>query len=260
VLEPPTMPPVAVTTLDPRAACHACGRALPPDSAVCGACGAANGEANRCPHCHAVADVEPHAALGFRCLVCGGPRVALNISGVTPSSPTIAALAAAAKRHTEQLMFTSGGLVLSAMGVLALVIATVVVLAAAPGVVPTVAAYLGALVPAVAGAFALARGGAARKLRDESLHAARVGALGDVQAVTGVLDAQRVAEIMRLTPERAELLLAEASVASLLDQAPPPRVRVPAAATTEPGAMPLDDVEPELHRPATRAARGDTEV
>src|SRR5690349_12161537 len=134
------MPPPAVTALDPRATCHACGRALPPDSAVCGSCGAANGEANRCPHCHAVADVEPHAALGFRCLVCGGPRIALNISGVVPGPSTLGALSSAGKRQTEHLVYSSAGFVLLAMGALALVIATVVLAAASPGVVPTVAA------------------------------------------------------------------------------------------------------------------------
>jgi hypothetical protein len=233
---------------------------LPPDSAVCTACGAAHGETNRCPHCHAVADVEPHAALGFRCLVCGGPRVALNVSGVVPSPATLAALSAAAKRQTEHLMYSAAGLVLLAMGALALVIATVVVAAAAPGVVPTVAAYLGATVPAVAGALALGRSATARKRRGEALYAAQVAALSDVQAVTGVLDATRVAEIMRLTPERAELLLAEASVASLLEHGPAPRVRVPAVAATEPGSMPFEEAEGELGRPGARAARGDTEI
>lgn len=259
MLEPPTMPPPARTALDPRAACHACGRALPPDSAVCTGCGAANGEANRCPHCHAVADVEPHAPLGFRCLVCGGPRVALNISSVVPSPATQAALASAAKRQTEQLAYTSAGLVLVAMGALALLIATVVVAAATPGVVPTIAAYLGALVPVLGGALALARGATARTRRGEALHAAQVSALGDVQAVTGVLDAARVAEVMRLPPERAELLLAEASVASLLEQAPAPRVRVLASGATELGPMPLEEAQSE-GRPSARAVRGDTET
>jgi hypothetical protein len=233
---------------------------LPPDSAVCASCGAAHGETNRCPHCHAVADVEPHPALGFRCLVCGGPRVALNISGVVPSASTLAALSSAGKRQTEHLVYSSAGFVLLAMGALALVIATVVLAAASPGVVPTVAAYLGALVPVVAGALALARSASARTRRREALHAAQVSALGDVQAVTGVLDAARVAEIMRLSTERAELLLAEASVASLLDHAPAPRVRVPALTATEPGPMPFEEAQSEVPRPGARTARGDTEI
>jgi hypothetical protein len=232
---------------------------LPPDGAVCEACGAAHGDTNRCPHCRAIADVEPHAALGFRCLVCGGPRVALDVAGVTPGPSTLAALHEAGKRQTEHVMYSAAGLVLTGMGALALLIATLVVLAASPGLVPTVAAYFGALVPTVAGLAALRRAATARKIRGQSLRAAEVRALADVQAVTGVLDAQRVSEIMRLSPERAELLLAEASVATLLDQGPAPRARIAAATELgdDEGAGSSTD-EPAEARP--RAARDDTEI
>jgi hypothetical protein len=256
------MSPAARTELDPSATCRACGRALPAGSAVCPGCGAAHGETNRCPHCNAIADVEPHAGLGFRCLVCGGPRVALDVAGVTPGAPTLSALRVAAERQTEHVMYTAAGLVLSGMGALALVIATLVVLAASPGLVPTLAAYLGALVPTAAGLAALARAASARQRRGQSLRAAEVAALADVQAVTGVLDAKRVAEIMRLPPERAELLLAEASVASLLEQAPAPRVRVAPAAETQLGDEPAA-AERVLNEPGERRgpiARGGTEI
>ena len=152
MLQPATMAPAALTELAPEAAtCRACGRALSPGNAVCTSCGAAHGETNRCPHCNAVADVEAHAALGFRCLVCGGPRVSLDIAGVAPSASTLTALRGAAKRHTEHVVYSGAGFVLSGMGALALLIATLVVLAASPGLVPTLAAYLGALVPTAAG-------------------------------------------------------------------------------------------------------------
>jgi hypothetical protein len=265
VLEPPTMPPAPVTALDPRATCRACGQPLPAAGAVCAACGAAHGAANRCPHCRAIADVEPHAALGFRCLVCGGPRVALNVSGVEPSASTLGHLARAAKQQTEHVMYSAAGFVLTAMGGLALLIATLVVAAASPSLASALAIYLGALVPTGAGAFSLARAARARTLRGEALHAAQVGALCDVQAVTGVLDAQRVAEILRLSPERAELLAAEASVATLLETAPPPRLRVSSAAATEPGGAPFGENENESENQPARAdaqrtGRGDTEI
>jgi len=253
------MPPAAVTTLDPRAACHACGQPLPPQSAVCPGCGAAHGESNRCPHCHAVADVEAHAALGFRCLVCGGPRVALDVSGVTSSAATRAALSTANERHAENVAYSGGGLAVLALGALALVLTTVVVATTSAGVLPSLAGYVGALVPVILGLLSLARGARARKQRGDALHSAQVSALADVQAVTGVLDARRVAEIMRLTPERAELLLAEASVASLLDQVPPPRVRVGSVQATEPGSL-LDEAHREQEGPGARTVRGDTEI
>jgi hypothetical protein len=255
------MPPAALTELDPSAKCQACGRALPEGAAVCPGCGAAHAETNRCPHCNAVADVEPHAALGFRCLVCGGPRVALDVPGVTPSTVTLTALTGAAKYQTENMMYSAVGVVLSGMGALALLIATLVVIAASPGLVPTLAACLAALVPAVAGLVAFARAATARKRRGEALRSAAVGALADVQAVMGVLDAKRVTEIMRLTPERAELLLAEASVASLLDQAPAPRLRVSSGASDQlAGPAELEAAPNEIGEPRGRTVRGDTEI
>lgn len=202
-----------------------------------------------------MADVEPHPALGFRCLVCGGPRIALDIDGVALGRPAEGALIEAANEQTKHLMFTAGGLALLGMGALALLVASVVVLAASPGVVPAVAALLGSLVPLAAGAGALRRAATARELRGAALQRARVAALGDVQAVTGVLDSTRVAEVMRLDAEHAELLLAEASVASWLDEAP--RVRVDAPAPSS--ALEADSDAAAQEALASPSRKGNTE-
>lgn len=265
VLEPAPMPPVARTELEPQThgRCRNCGQTLPPGQSVCPACGAAHGEANRCPHCDAIADVEPHRALGFRCLVCGGPRVALDVAGVTPSARTTSSLVSAGSEQTKHVMFSAAGLLLTGMGGLSLLIATVVVLAASPGLLPALAAYAAASVPLIAGLFALSRAATARALRNEALRTAQISALGDVQAVTGQLEAQRVVELMRLTPERAELLLAEASVAALLNEAPPPapRVRVaPPAPTVLSDPTSLEPRPTELGDPPIDPTRGDTEI
>jgi hypothetical protein len=66
-------------------------------------------------------------------------------------------------RHVVADVYTAAGLFLSAMGALALAIVTGVVLVAAPGVVPSVAAYLAAAVPTLAGILALAGATRARK-------------------------------------------------------------------------------------------------
>jgi len=253
------MAPAARTELDSGATCRTCGRALPPGSAVCPGCGAAHGEANQCPHCHAVADVAPHPTLGFRCLVCGGPRVALDVQNVSPSARTRAALESAGREQTKHLMFQAGGLVLSGMGLLALLIATVVVLSTGPNALLTIAAFGAGCVPLIAGLFALARAAGARKLRGQAVHAAQVSALGDVQAVLGLLDAARVSQVMRIPPEQAELLLAEASVATYLNEGPAPRVRVDGSTS---GTVLGDSAELE-ETAATehgRTTRGDTEI
>jgi hypothetical protein len=154
-------------------------------------------------------------------------------------------------------MFSAAGFMLAGMGALALLIATVVVLSAAPGALSTLALFAAASVPLAAGLLALLGARAARTRRDERLRAAELNALGDLQVVTGALSAARVAELMRVPPERAEMLLASASVENLLAGSPP-RLRVEA-----PGATVLGD-QAELAEAAaergTPPARGDTEI
>ncbi len=264
MLEPASMSPAAGTLpeLENGAPCRNCGQTLPPGQSVCPACGAAQGEANRCPHCDAVADVERHDALGFRCLVCGGPRVALDVAGVTPSARTQSALVEAGGEQTKHVMFSATGLLLTGMGALSLLIATLVVLSASPGLVPTLATYLAAAVPLIAGLLALSRAATARNLRSEALRTAQISALSDVQTVTGVLDAKRVTELMRLAPERAELLLAEASIATLLNEvaAPAPRLRIDLSAPTVIGSpTELEPTTTERGEPPGTTERLDTE-
>lgn len=256
MLEPAAMAPVARTELDLAATCRNCGQALAAGRAICQNCGAAHGAANRCPHCDAVADVERHAALGFRCLVCGGPRIALDIQGVEPSVRTNEALRSAGREQTQHVMFSAAGFALVGMGTLAVLVATLAVLATSPGALLAVAAYAASAVPLVTGAFALSRAAKARKNRGDAILRARVSALGDVQAVTGVLPAPRVTEVLRLSTEAAELVLAEASIASYLNEGPAPRVRV-----EEPDRAPEAEEAPPneatAHSPV--AQRGKTE-
>lgn len=247
MLQPRRMAPAARTANDPVATCRNCGQALSGDRAVCERCGAAHGPANHCPHCHAVADVERHSSLGFRCLVCGGPRVALDVQGVGLSERTNASLQRAGTEQTKHLMFSAAGFSLVGMGLLAVLVTSLVVVSVAPSALLAAAAYVASLVPVAVGAFALSRAADARKLRSGALRSAQVSALADVQAVTGVLTTARVSEVLRISGEQAEQLLAEASVASYLNEAPAPRVRVDA---TEPAL----DAATELPHPTEDAA------
>jgi hypothetical protein len=63
---------------------------------------------------------------------------------------------------------------------------------------------------------------------------------------------------MRMSPERAELLLAEASVASLLSEVPAARLRVEAPAP----ALEREAAETVLNQtePPHKAVRGNTEI
>ena len=261
MLKAAPMPPVARTELDPGTPCRNCGQALVPGKSACPACGAAHGEGNRCPHCHSIAEVEPHGALGFRCLVCGGPRIALDSAELSLSAQTNVALSRAKSEQTKHLMLSAGGFLLSGMGALALLLCVVVELTASPGVGAMLAAYFAAAVPLATGLFALNRAAAARKQRSEALRTAEVSALSDVQAVVGALSAARVVQLLRISPERAELLLAEASVASMLEEAPAPRLRVAAPTPTRPAsATENHGIETEIGEPAGKTVRGDTEI
>jgi len=74
---------------DSLATCSACG-AVAVSGGVCGRCGNTSGESNRCPHCNAVARVEPKGAgmsLKWVCGVCGGPRMPNGVGGEAAAAP-----------------------------------------------------------------------------------------------------------------------------------------------------------------------------
>jgi hypothetical protein len=134
-------------------------------------------------------------------------------------------------------MLSAAGLALSGLGVLGLLVAIAVLLAASPGLLPTLLTLLACGAPLGAGLWALRAAARARGQRGEALHAARLAALGDAQAMLGALDAKRASQLLQIDTEQAELLLAEASVATLLEQAAEPRLRVdpePATAVATP--------------------------
>ncbi|HVY29773.1 MAG TPA: hypothetical protein VHB79_24605 [Polyangiaceae bacterium] len=213
----------------------------------------------QCPHCHVVADVQPHAALGFSCLVCGGPRLALDLPDATLSPQIEQLLTSAGTEQTKHIMYTAAGSLLAAMGALAVALVSGVVVIAEPGALPSLAAYAGAAVPLLSGVAALIGATKARAARGRALRRAQVQTLAELQAQRGPLDAARAAQILRLLPERAELLLAEASVAAWLEEAPAPRLRVatpPAPATV---LSTPDDLAEATAPPAT-TQRGDTEI
>jgi len=214
--------------------------------------------ASSCPHCGALAIVEPHAALGVRCAVCGGPRLALDAPEVELGAEAQAALKNAGREHTRHVMLSAAGLALGGLGALGLLVATAVLLVASPGLLPSVLTLLACGTPLGAGLWALRAAAAARSQRSEALHAARLAAVNDAQAVLGSLDAARVSQLLQIDSDQAELLLAEASVATLLEQAAGPRVRVDAEPAAAP-ATPEAETETEASPTEAPLARKSTE-
>ncbi|MBN8611404.1 MAG: hypothetical protein J0L92_12495 [Deltaproteobacteria bacterium] len=68
--------------------CPTCNFAVPDGREKCPQCGRVFGEANRCPHCHAIASVRS-SGKGFVCSACGKSRELLpgtTLAGATPTS------------------------------------------------------------------------------------------------------------------------------------------------------------------------------
>jgi hypothetical protein len=72
--------------------CPTCNFAVPDGRETCPQCGRVFGEANRCPHCHAIASVRS-SGKGFVCSACGKPRElspGTTVAGATPTSTGLA--------------------------------------------------------------------------------------------------------------------------------------------------------------------------
>jgi hypothetical protein len=91
--------------------CPTCQFLVPEGAERCPQCGRVFGEANRCPHCHAVAAARPTAS-GYVCGACGKPR-ALQ-PGTTLTRGSIAPSAATPPRR-RGLRFLAGMLLAAAV-------------------------------------------------------------------------------------------------------------------------------------------------
>ena len=83
----------------PPPVCACCGARLDESAARCVRCGAARQAPSVCPLCDAVAYVEKHPVLRFRCLACGGPRVPLSDPSRVPPANEAAELRRAWRQH-----------------------------------------------------------------------------------------------------------------------------------------------------------------
>jgi pheromone shutdown protein TraB len=159
--------------------------------------------------------------------VCGGPRIPPTES---PISEAEAALLRSAR--SEQLRsgaFRAGAGFVLGSGVLALLVASVVLLATSPAAFATAAALFACLVPFALSLFALRRARGHARALDTALQQAWLLAASRVVAQrSGQVDAAALARALRIDEARAELLLAEVSVQNFV-QSPaelPARVRV----------------------------------
>jgi hypothetical protein len=267
---------------EPRAdgGCRVCGTKLP-TSLVCEKCGAVHGERWRCPHCGAVADVEPSKRLRWRCKVCGGPRVPSDDAAVVRSGAETPALERAQRAERVAAAWRVAAGVVAGFGSLSLVVALLVLAVVTPGVLGTLGASFAVLVPFVLAWILWRRGNAeAMKIGDALDEAWQHVAREVLEAHGGELTAAELARTMRADAATAEHLMARLGAHDAVrtrvtetgdvvySSHAGERVRVdaPTVAATELGLgrdphtvdgteLPLDEAEPAVRRGRTEPTR-----
>jgi hypothetical protein len=189
--------------------CPACG-AESVVNGVCGRCGYASGESNRCPHCGAVARVEARgtgALLAWVCAVCGGPRIPGGFGGVS-ATRTLKEAKAFLSAATRAKATAIGWGVLALLGTLVVIAAT-----AKEAILATLVLAALAVVPAILALRARSRGEASKKAADEAEGNAWQAAAEDVarRAPDGIT-AEELANKLQIDVKRADRLLSELAV------------------------------------------------
>jgi hypothetical protein len=193
----------------PDGGCRVCGTKLTQGSLVCAQCGTVHGERYRCPHCGAIADLEPSKALRYRCKVCGGPRVPSDDVAVKRSGSETPALERAQRAHRIATAWRVGAGVVAGFGGLSLLIALLVLGVVTPGVLGTLATLFGTLVPFVLAFVFWRRGGAEyQKVTDALDEAWQRVAAEVIAAHGGELTAAELAKTLRSDTSTAERMLA----------------------------------------------------
>lgn len=188
--------------------CSACGASAVTDG-VCGRCGNASGDGNRCPHCSAVARVEPKgsgASVRWVCGVCGGPRMPSGLGGEAAVTPLREAKASQTRATRARAAFWVFVTIASFF--------TLVAVAAWPAALLMKLIWLAvAVTPTAFAVRARARASRATDDANEALDRAWLAAAEDAtsQAKKGVTVAELAARL-KIDPVKAEELLTQLAV------------------------------------------------
>ena len=186
--------------------CPACGAStFDPSTGACSRCGYAAGEANRCPHCKAVARIEGTGERAV-CAVCGGPRIVANHGGEAARAALVEQ-----RRQLEVARITSAVTLLQATFA---VLVTLVALVVPPStIVGAVAAFVLAAGPLLLALRSRSRAGRARaQAKDASARAWQAAAEDVAARRAGGITARELAKTLGLTIEEADRLLTALAV------------------------------------------------
>ncbi len=198
-------------------ACPACAKPLPAGATRCSHCGLAIGEHQRCPHCHAVADVEPSPEARFVCAVCGGVRIPIDDPKVVRSAEALEFLKRATAARSAKAVWRVIAILVAAFGAFSGLVLWVALSYAQPPTLASVVAGLAVAVPFVFAFFAWQRSRASAAVFAPALEKAWIGAAADIaRSRGGELDAAELAKLTRITEGDADKLLSRMSAESLL--------------------------------------------
>ncbi len=208
--------------------CSTCGTKVPPGAARCPGCGSVFGEANRCPHCHAIAAVRA-SNTGYVCMACNKPRQLVDgttivddpaplITPRTRAAPQVVGQAAAASgaaatpQHVPpRAVSRSAGTGYRALGIFAIA-GGVLAAAAAAILIPGVGGFLVAAAlggsGAGVGALSLRAAARAQENADHSVAAStELAILALAEKSEGVLTVTDVSRGLGISAQQAEAAL-----------------------------------------------------
>jgi hypothetical protein len=178
-----------------------------------------------CPQCRCESVSLPHARLLWVCGICGAPRIPVDLAKDAKAKAALAEPSADERRALLEAHRAAALAAFSTAGVVALVLTTIIpsFFAVLVGGHLALQVFLGAL---AGGLLLLAmvlhgRGKKARALIAERLQSAWTAAAGRVvEAKSGAITAQELADIVHTDPERAESLLVALSATDHVRIAP----------------------------------------
>ena len=182
----------------------------------------------RCPHCNAFAALQRDNG-GFRCALCGGPRILVETDVSRPGGEA-PLLREARRLGAHRIAWAVGSSIATAVAAISALIALGI--AALIGVGATGALALGviALMPVFIALYGWKKVGTLSRQSAAKLDEARVAVAREVIAAhDGRIDPRTLSQILHVPEDTAIQLIAEAQVEQLLQPEPLPagrRVRV----------------------------------
>ncbi len=196
--------------------CSVCGRPLAPGSSRCDGCRTVVGEANRCPHCQAIAEIAPSSTLRYVCRICGRPRVPMDGFTLASSSAETEALGRAGRASDAATFWRVAAIVVGGSGIAVLGLLGIVAMVIGAGAWLAILAIPTVLLSTVLPWAALRKSRARRTQANQALESGWSQAALELARQWGGIDARSLARATRIPEAEAERLLGRASAASQL--------------------------------------------